>query len=66
MINDLASEGHLEVSNITGMVFYSGTVDLTTPLNIKDLKLNYRLEKGVYLIKIVATDFIGVQKIIIH
>jgi len=66
MINDHGTEGHLEICNVTGMVFYSGVVNLTMPLNIKDLPLNYRLEKGVYLVKIASTNFIGIQKIIIN
>ena len=55
----------LVICNVAGLVFYSGEVDLAAAINIRDLRLTYKLERGVYLVKIVATGLVDVKKIII-
>jgi hypothetical protein len=65
MVNDHSTAAQLVICNVAGLVFYSGEVDLTVAINIRDLRLTYNLERGVYLVKIVTAGLVDIKKIII-
>lgn len=66
MVNDQGPVGQLVICNVAGLIFYSGYVDLTSPVNIRNLRLNHNLERGVYLVKIVAPGLVDIKKIIVN
>lgn len=66
MVNDQSSVAQLVICNVAGLIFYSGHIDLASPVNIRDLKLENSLEKGLYLVKIVAAGLVDVRKVIIQ
>ena len=66
MVNDQSSLGQLMICNASGIIIYSGHVDFSYPINLRDLKFHYTLDKGIYLIKIIAAGLVDVKKIIIN
>ncbi|MBT1702302.1 T9SS type A sorting domain-containing protein [Chryseosolibacter indicus] len=56
----------LVITSTTGKVYYSGYVDFSTEIQLKDLKLNYGLSSGTYIISVFSENLKETRKVIIY
>ena len=64
--NGSMKEAYLSITDVAGRVFYSGYVNLSEALNLNDLGMNSRLERGIYLVHIVSGSLSDTKRIILY
>jgi hypothetical protein len=57
---------YITISDVTGRVMYSGAADLSSPINIGELKMQASLSAGVYMVRISGYKFREDRKLIIR
>jgi fibronectin-binding autotransporter adhesin len=66
LTNSTEPQAYLAITDIAGRVFYTGYVNLTDELNLSELNLTSRLERGVYLVHVVAGSLNDTRRIVLY
>jgi hypothetical protein len=64
--NEQSREAHVVITNVAGRIFFSGVADFTNEIDINALSLSGKLERGVYVIKILSGNFRDAKKFVVY
>jgi hypothetical protein len=63
---DKSTQAYGTISDVSGKIFFTGPMDLSTDVNINKLRLTHNLSKGFYVIHVVGSNFKETLKLIIQ
>ena len=55
----------LAITDITGRTLYYAATDLTSEIDVHSLPLTFRMEQGIYFVRVISRDFMDTKKVIV-